>query len=95
MSPDASKTTVSRGTIGTGEMIIHEAEGAVELGATVTVTDKDGKTATTTADENESFTLTEADLPKNFDHTIGNNLSVTQKSEGCNESAAVNVPISP
>ena len=93
--PDASKITASRGTIGTGGMIIHGAEGAVEPGATVTVTDGDGHTATTTADENGSFTLMEADLPEDFDHTIGNNLSVTQNSEGCNESPAVNVPISP
>jgi len=93
--PDASKITASSGTPGTGGMMIGGAEGAVEPGATVTVTDGEGHTATTTADENGSFVLTELDLPEDFDHTIGNNLSVTQKSEGCNESAAVNVPISP
>ena len=93
--PDASKITASRGTTGTGGMMIGGAAGAVEPGATVTVTDGDGHTATTTADENGSFVLTELDLPEDFDHTIGNNLSVTQKSEGCNESPAVNVPISP
>ena len=37
----------------------------------------------------------EADLPEDFDHTLGNNLSVTQNSEGCNESPAVSVPITP
>ena len=62
-------------------------------GATITVTDKDGNTATTTADENGSFTLLEADLPMDFDHTLGNTLSVIQKSEGCNESIAVDVEI--
>ncbi len=93
--PDASKITASRGTIGTGGMMIGGAEGAVEPGATVTVTDGEGRTATTTADENGSFTLMEADLPEDFDHTLGNTLSVTQKSEGCNESPAVSVPISP
>jgi plastocyanin len=93
--PDSSKITASRGTIGTGGMIIQGAEGAVEPGATVTVTDGDGHTATTTADANGSFTLKESDLPEDFDHTIGNSLSVTQKSEGCKESPAVNVPISP
>jgi len=91
--PDASKITASRGTTGTGGMMIGGAEGAVEPGATVTVTDGDGLTATTTADENGSFTLTELDLPEGFDHTLGNNLSVTQKSEGCNESPAVDVEI--
>ena len=93
--PDATKITASRGTGATGGMIISGAPGAVEPGATVTITDGDGHTATTTADENGSFVLTELDLPEDFDHTIGNNLSVTQKSEGCNESPAVNVPISP
>jgi len=93
--PDASKITASRGTAGTGGMMIGGAEGAVEPGATVTVTDGEGHTATTTADENGSFVLTEADLPEDFDHTLGNNLKVTQNSEGCNESPAVTVPISP
>ena len=93
--PDASKITASRGTIGTGGMIITGAAGAVEPGATVKITDGQGKSVTTTADENGGFTLMEADLPEDFDHTIGNNLSVTQNSEGCNESATVNVPISP
>lgn len=92
-APDGSKITAERGTIGSGGMIIHGTEGAVAPGATVTVTDIDGKTATTTADENGSFTLLEADLPVDFDHTLGNNLSVTQKSEGCNESPAVDVQI--
>jgi len=92
--PDSSKITASSGTPGTGGMMIGGAAGAVEPGATVTVTDGDGHTATTTADGNGSFVLTELDLPEDFDHTIGNNLSVTQKSEGCSESPAVNVPIS-
>jgi hypothetical protein len=92
--PDSSKITASSGTPGTGGMMIGGAAGAVEPGATVTVTDGDGHTATTTADENGSFVLTELDLPEDFDHTIGNTLSVTQNSEGCNESPAVTVPIS-
>ena len=54
---------------------------------------EDGNTVTTTADANGSFTLLEADLPMDFDHTLGNDLSVTQKSEGCNESPAVDVEI--
>ena len=91
--PDASKITVHRGTTGTGGMIISGTAGAVAPGATVTVTDKDGNTATTTADENGGFTLLEADLPMDFDHTLENNISVTQKSEGCNESPAVDVEI--
>jgi hypothetical protein len=93
--PDSSKITASSGTTGTGGMMIGGAAGAVAPGATVTVTDGDGHIATTTADENGSFVLTELDLPEDFDHTVGNTLSVTQKSEGCNESPAVNVPISP
>ncbi|GAB4112940.1 MAG: hypothetical protein Kow00103_03680 [Candidatus Caldatribacteriota bacterium] len=93
--PDASKITASRGTIATGGMIIQGEEGTVEPGATVTITDTNGKTVTTTADENGSFTLLEADLPEDFDHTIGNTLSITQKSEGCNESSAVEVAIIP
>ena len=93
--PDASKITASSGTPGTGGMMIGGAEGAVEPGSTVTITDGDGHTATATADENGSFVLTELDLPEDFDHTVGNNLSVTQNSEGCTESTAVNVPISP
>jgi hypothetical protein len=93
--PDASKITASRGTIATGGMVITGAAGAVEPGATVKITDGQGKSVTTTADENGGFTLMEADLPEDFDHTIGNNLNVTQNSEGCNESAAVSVPISP
>lgn len=93
--PDASKITASRGTIGTGGMIVTGAAGAVEPGATLKITDGQGKSVTTTADENGGFTLMEADLPEDFDHTIGNNLNVTQNSEGCNESSAVNVPISP
>ena len=93
--PDATKITASRGTGATGGMIISGAPGAVEPGATVTVRDGDGNTATTTADENGGFTLLEGDLPMDFDHTLGNNLSVTQNSEGCNESPAVSVPITP
>jgi|GEM_PF-3056456 len=93
--PDASKITASRGTTATGGMIIQGTEGAVEPGATVTITDANGKTVTTTADEKGGFTLLEADLPDGFDHSIGNTLSVTQKSEGCKESPAVNVPILP
>ncbi len=93
--PDASKITASRGTIGTGGMIIQGAEGAVQPGATVTITDTNGKTVTTTADENGSFTLLEADLPEDFDHTIGNTLSITQKLEGCNESSDAEVTIIP
>ncbi len=92
--PDSSKITASSGTPGTGGMMIGGAAGAVAPGATVTITDEDGHTATTTADANGSFVLTELDLPEDFDHTIGNTLSVTQKSDGCNESPAVNVPIS-
>jgi len=92
-APDGSKITVHRGTTATGGMIINGTEGAVAPGATVTVTDEDGNTATTTADENGSFRLMEADLPMDFDHTLENNISVTQKSEGCNESPAVDVEI--
>jgi len=92
-APDGSKITAHRGTAATGGMIIHGAEGAVAPGATVTVTDGAGLTATTTADENGSFTLLEADLPMDFDHTLENTISVTQKSEGCNESPAVDVEI--
>jgi len=76
-------------------MIISGAAGAVEPGATVKINDGQGKSVTTTADENGSFLLVEADLPEDFDHTLGNNLNVTQNSDGCTESAAVNVPISP
>ena len=93
--PDATKITASRGTGATGGMIISGAPGAVEPGATVTVTDGEGNSATTTADANGGFTLLEGDLPMDFDHTLENNLSVTQKSEDCNESPSVSVPITP
>ena len=92
-TPDASKITVSRGTIGTGRMVISGAMGAVEPGATVMVADKDGNTATTTADENGGYTLVEADLPEDFDHTLGNTLEVTQESEGCREGTEAEVTI--
>jgi hypothetical protein len=91
--PDASKITVSRGTIATGGMVISGGAGAVQPGATVTITDSQGHTVTTTADPNGGFTLVEADLPEDFDHTLGNELSITQKSEGCTESDAVEVAI--
>jgi len=94
-TPDASKITKSRGTIGTGGMVISGAAGAVEPGATVMVTDKDGNIATTTADENGSFTLMEADFPEDFDHTLGNILEVTQESEVCRESTEAEVTIVP
>ena len=93
--PDATKITASRGTGATGGMIISGAPGAVEPGATVTVTDGEGNSVTTTADENGGFLIVEGDLPMDFDHTIDNNLSVTQKSEDCNESPAASVPITP
>ena len=48
---------------------------------------------TTTADQDGGFTLVEADLPEGFDHTLGNNLSITQGAEGCTESDAVEVAI--
>jgi len=94
-NPDASKITASRGTIGTGGMVISGAVGAVGPGATVKVTDKDGHTATTTADENGGFTLIEADLLEDFDHTLGNTLEVTQESEDCRESGETEVKIVP
>ena len=94
-TPDTSRITASRGTIGAGGMIIYGAEEAVEPGATVMVTDKDRNTATTTADENGSFTLMEADLPGDFDHTLGNTLDVTQESEVCRESTEAEVIIVP
>jgi len=94
-NPDASKITANRGTIGTGGMVISGTAGAVEPGATVMVADKDGNTATTTADENGGFTLMEANLPEDFDHTLGNILEVTQESEDCRESGEAEVTIVP
>ena len=94
-NPDASKITASRGTIGTGGMVISGAAGAVGTGATVKVTDKYGHTTTTTADENGGFTLMEADLPQDFDHTLGNIIEVTQESEDCRESGEAEVTIVP
>lgn len=91
--PDASKITVSRGTIGTGGMIISGGAGAVQPGATVTITDAEGHAVTAEADQDGGFTLLEADLPEDFDHTLGNNLSITQEAEGCTESDAVEVAI--
>ena len=91
--PDASKITVSRGTAATGGMIISGGTGAVQPGATVTITDSEGHTVTTTADVNGGFNLVEADLPEDFDHTLGNELSVTQEAEDCTESDAVDVEI--
>ncbi len=94
-TPDTSKITASRGTIGAGGMVISGAAGAVEPGATVMVADKDGNTATTTADENGGFVLIEADLPEDFDHTLGNTIEVTQESEDCRESGEAEVTIVP
>ena len=94
-TPDTSKITASRGTIGAGGMVISGAAGAVEPGATVMVADKDGNTATTTADENGGFVLMEAVLPEDFDHTLGNTLEVTQKSEVCRESTEAEITIFP
>ncbi len=74
---DVSKITASRGTVATGGMIISGTAGAVGAGAKVTVTDKDGKTATTTAERDGSFVIKEINLPEGFDHTIGNVLTVT------------------
>ena len=91
--PDASKITVSRGTAATGGMVISGGAGAVQPGAMVTITDSEGHTVTTTADQDGGFTLVEADLPEDFDHTLGNELSITQESEGCTESDAVDVEI--
>ena len=93
--PDASKITASRGTAGTGGMIISGAPGAVEPGATVTITDGEGNSVTTTADANGGFTLLEGDLPMDFDHTLGNILEVTQKSEVCRESTEAEITIIP
>lgn len=94
-NPDASKIIANRGTIGTGGMVISGAVGAVEPGATVMVADKDGNTATTTADENGGFVLIEADLPEDFDHTLENTIEVTQESEDCRESGEAEVTIVP
>ena len=94
-TPDASRITASRGTIGTGGMVISGTAGAVEPGATVMVTDKYGNIVTTTADENGGFTIMEADLPEDFDHALGNTLEVTQESEACRESTEAEVTIVP
>lgn len=91
--PDASKISVSRGTIATGGMIISGKAGAVLHGATVKITDFKGHSVTTTADQNGVFTLVEADLPEDFDHTLGNQLSFKQTKDGCTESDAANVAI--
>ena len=94
-NPDASKITANRGTIGTEGMVISGAAGAVEPESTVKVIDKDGHTATTIADANGSFILTESDLPEDFDHTLGNIIEVTQESEDCRESGEAEVTIIP
>lgn len=46
-----------------------------------------------TSDQNGGFSLVEADLPEDFDHTLGNELSIIQKAEGCTESDPVDVSI--
>jgi hypothetical protein len=74
------KIVASRGTGGTGGMLIHGQPGSVPAGAKVTVTDTNGKSVTTTAGADGSFTLLESDLPDGFDHTIGNALDVTAGS---------------
>lgn len=76
-------------------MVINGAVGAVEPGSTVIITDKDGNKATTTADENGGFTITELELPESFDHTLENILEVTQESEDCRESGEAEVTIVP
>jgi hypothetical protein len=70
------RITASRGTAATGGMIIHGRSGSVPGGVGVKVTDKNGKTATTTAEKDGSFTFRESDLPEGFDHTIGGKLTV-------------------
>jgi hypothetical protein len=74
------KIIASRGTAATGGMIVHGQPGSVPAGAKVIVTDKNGKSATTTARPDGSFDLKESDLPSGFDHTIGNSLDVTAGS---------------
>ena len=94
-TPDVTKITVSRGTIATGGMIITGAAGSVLPGAEVKITDSEGHSVTITADQNGGFVLVEADLPEEFDHTLGNQISIKQKADGCTESDAANVPIGP
>jgi len=76
-------------------MVIIYDSGAVEPGATVMVADKDGNIATTIADESGGFIFNEADLPDDFDHTLGNIVEATQESEGCREGTEVEVTIVP
>lgn len=82
-----------RGTEATGGMIITGTAGAVLPGATVKITDSEGHSVITMADQNGGFNLVEADLPEDFDHTLGNKRSVTQVKEGCTESDTTKVAI--
>jgi len=77
------KVRAWRGTAATGGMLLHGAQGSVPPGSKVTITDSKGKTVTTTAGDNGSFTVTEAMLPNGFDHTIGGTLTIVVGGQTC------------
>ena len=72
-----------RGTAATGGMIIRGGAGSVPPGSKVTITDSKGNTVTTTANDDGSFTVTEAMLPDSFDHTIGGALTIGAGGQTC------------
>lgn len=80
---DCSKIVASRGTAATGGMIIAGRAGSVPPNAQVTITDKNGNTAIVTAGADGSFRATEADLPDGFDHTVGNQITITAGGKSC------------
>ncbi len=80
---DCSKIVASRGTAATDGMIIAGRAGSVPPNAQVTITDKNGNTATVTAGADGSFRATEADLPDGFDHTVGNQITITAGGKSC------------
>lgn len=80
---DCSRIRVSRGTAATGGMVIHGSAGSADPGATVTITDQNGRSVTVTAGADGSFTLRESDLPEGFDHTPGHVLRFSDGKSIC------------
>ncbi|MEO0652578.1 MAG: hypothetical protein AAFZ65_18040, partial [Planctomycetota bacterium] len=76
-------------TIGAGGLVVSGGAGAVAGGATVTITDADGKSTTVTANADGSFFAPFGQS----DAGIGDSLEVTQQTDACGESQPTTVVI--
>jgi len=86
--PDAKRIKATS-SIGTGGLVVSGLKEAVEPGATVTITDENGKIKTVTAEDDGSFFTP---FPHS-DSGVGKKLTVTQKTNDKNESKGVKVTI--